>query len=115
MQVAHIPADAHLAGILIGASVWFRALKESVRGVCRGLGRFGVEALFNWTERVGLLAAGFAVIALGGSLTAVGLVFFVVRAARPRRVRQHRAAPAPGPVPAERPARRPCWQRCRSR
>jgi O-antigen/teichoic acid export membrane protein len=80
MQVADIPAEAHLAGVLIGASVWFRALKETVRGVCRGLGRFGLEALFNWTERVGLLAAGFVVIALGGSLTAVGVVFFCVRA-----------------------------------
>jgi O-antigen/teichoic acid export membrane protein len=80
MRIADIPADAHLAGVLIGASVWFRALKESVRGVCRGLGRFGLEALFNWTERVGLLAAGVAVIALGGSLTAVGIVFFSVRA-----------------------------------
>jgi O-antigen/teichoic acid export membrane protein len=80
MQVADIPPDAHLAGVLIGASVWFRALKETVRGVCRGLGRFGLEALFNWTERVGLLAAGFAVIGLGGTLTAVGVVFFVVRA-----------------------------------
>ncbi len=81
MLIAGMPADAHLAGVLIGASVWFRALKESVRGVCRGVGRFGLEAFFNWTERVGLLVAGIGVIALGGSLTAVGLVFFSVRAA----------------------------------
>lgn len=103
MQVAHIPADAHLAGVLIGASVWFRALKESVRGVCRGLGRFGVEALFNWTERLGLLAAGFAVIALGGSLTAVGLVFFVVRAADLAVFVSTVRHQLRRPVPAERP------------
>lgn len=105
MRLADIPADAHLAGVLIGASVWFRALKESVRGACRGLGRFGLEALFNWTERVGLLAAGVAVIALGGTLTAVGIVFFSVRAVDfavlVTTVRHQLRRPMPPPRPRE--------------
>ena len=81
MRLADVSSTAHLAGLLIGVSVWMRSLKETSRGVCRGLARFDIEAVFLWTERASLL--GFCTLALtfGGDLIAVGMVFLIVRVA----------------------------------
>jgi O-antigen/teichoic acid export membrane protein len=67
------------AGLLIGASVIVRALKETMRGVSRGLNRFGLEATFLWTERAALLLACVVAVQLGGGIVAVGAAFLIVR------------------------------------
>jgi O-antigen/teichoic acid export membrane protein len=74
-----VAAHLHVVGLLLAASVCFQAMKGSLRGACRGLERFGTEALFLWTERVGLLAFGVLAVALGGGLPGLATVFFVVR------------------------------------
>jgi O-antigen/teichoic acid export membrane protein len=79
MQLADISPETQVAGLLIGASVWVRSLKETCRGVCRGLTRFDVEAVFLWTERASLLGICALALTLGGGLTAVGMVFLIVR------------------------------------
>ena len=81
MRVSAIDPGSYLGGLLIGASFCFRSLKETLRGICRGLHRFGTEALFLWTERLGLLLLAVPVVLLGGGLTELGLLFLVVRAA----------------------------------
>lgn len=81
MLLSSIPPSIYPAGMLIGASVCFRSLKTSLRGVSQGLERFGLEAVFLWTERVGLLA--FAVLAVAVAdrgLLALAVVFAGVRA-----------------------------------
>jgi O-antigen/teichoic acid export membrane protein len=80
MQLADLPTSSYPAGMLVGLSVWFKSLKESLRGVSRGLSRFDLEALFLWTERLGLLIFSVLAVALGGGLTAIGVVFLTVRA-----------------------------------
>ncbi len=80
MRVSAIDPGSYPGGLLIGASFCFRSLKETLRGVCRGLHRFGTEALFLWTERLGLLLLAVPVVLLGGGLTELGLLFLVVRA-----------------------------------
>jgi O-antigen/teichoic acid export membrane protein len=80
MQWADLSASSYPAGMLVGASVWCKSLKESLRGVSRGLSRFDLEALFLWTERVGLLVLSVLAVLGGGGLTAIGVVFFAVRA-----------------------------------
>jgi O-antigen/teichoic acid export membrane protein len=80
MQWADLSTSSYLAGILVGVSVWCKSLKESLRGVSRGLSRFDLEAVFLWTERLGLLVLSVAAVLLGGGLTAIGAVFLVVRA-----------------------------------
>jgi O-antigen/teichoic acid export membrane protein len=50
-----------------------------MRGVCRGLSRFGLEAGFLWTERGGLLLVSALVLTLGGGLVAVGATFLFLR------------------------------------
>jgi O-antigen/teichoic acid export membrane protein len=81
MRVSAIDPGSYPGGLLIGASFCFRSLKETLRGVCRGLHRFGTEAFFLWTERLGLLVVAVPVVLLGGGLTELGLVFLAVRAA----------------------------------
>lgn len=73
--------DSLVAGMLVGASVAFRSLKQSLRGVCRGLERFDVEAAFLWLERVALLVLGSAAVWAGAGLVGLGLAFLVVRGA----------------------------------
>jgi O-antigen/teichoic acid export membrane protein len=80
MQWADLSRSSYAAGMLVGLSVWCKSLKESLRGVSRGLSRFDVEALFLWTERLGLLVLSVAAVALGGGLTAIGAAFLAVRA-----------------------------------
>ena len=80
MRVSAIDPASYPAGLLIGASFCFRSLKETLRGVYRGLGRFGTEALFLWTERLALLALAVPLLLLGGGLTELGAVFLLVRA-----------------------------------
>jgi O-antigen/teichoic acid export membrane protein len=80
MQWADLSTSSYVAGILVGVSVWCKSLKESLRGVSRGLSRFDLEAVFLWTERLGLLVLSVAAVLLGGGLTAIGAVFLVVRA-----------------------------------
>jgi O-antigen/teichoic acid export membrane protein len=80
MHWADLSTSSYPAGILVGLSVWCKSLKESMRGVSRGLSRFDLEALFLWTERLGLLLFSVAAIALGGGLTAIGAAFLGVRA-----------------------------------
>lgn len=79
LTIAGFSPDGRVAGLLIGASVVVRALKETMRGTCRGLERFALEALFLWTERGGLLAASAAALALGGGIVTVGTIFLTVR------------------------------------
>jgi O-antigen/teichoic acid export membrane protein len=74
-----VSAALLVVGLLLAASVCFQAMKGSLRGACRGLERFGTEALFLWTERLGLLVFGVLAVALGGGLTGLAGVFFVVR------------------------------------
>lgn len=72
--------DSRLAGMLIGASIAFRSLKYSLRGACRGLERFEVEAAFLWIERVALLLVAGATVWLGAGLVGLGVAFLGVRA-----------------------------------
>jgi O-antigen/teichoic acid export membrane protein len=80
MQWAELSTSSYAAGMLVGLSVWCKSLKESLRGVSRGLSRFDIEALFLWTERLALLVLSVVAVALGGGLTAIGAVFLGVRA-----------------------------------
>ncbi len=80
-HLAGLSPAGRVAGLLIGASVVVRALKETLRGVSRGLDRFGIEALFLWTERGGLLVASLVVVLAGGGLVAVGATFLCLRLA----------------------------------
>lgn len=79
MAWADFSSSARIAGFLIGASFGIRALKATLRGLCRGLERFGLEALFLWTERLALLLIGVPVVLLDGGLLGLGVVFFAVR------------------------------------
>lgn len=79
LSLTGISPAGRTAGLLIGASVVVRALKETVRGVTRGLSRFGLEALFLWTERAGLFVACVIAVELGGGIVAVGAVFLILR------------------------------------
>ena len=80
MQWADLSTSSYPAGMLVGMSVWCKSLKESLRGVSRGLTRFDLEAIFLWTERAGLLVLSVIAVIGGGGLTAIGVVFFAVRA-----------------------------------
>ena len=79
LSLTSISPAGRTAGLLIGASVIVRALKETMRGVSRGLNRFGLEATFLWTERGGLLLVCVAAVQLGGGIVAVGAVFLILR------------------------------------
>lgn len=79
LTLTSIASHLHPVGLLIAASACFQGMKGTLRGACRGLERFGVEALFLWTERFGLLVLGVAAVAMGGGLVALAAVFFVVR------------------------------------
>jgi len=79
LSLTSISPAGRTAGLLIGASVIVRALKETMRGASRGLNRFGLEATFLWTERGGLLLACVTVVLLGGGIVAVGAAFLFVR------------------------------------
>ncbi|MGH7720929.1 MAG: flippase, partial [Gemmatimonadaceae bacterium] len=79
LRAASLPNEAQVAGLLIGASVWVKSLKETVRGVCRGLQRFGLEALFLWTERAALLLIAALALWAGGGIVALAVVFLAVR------------------------------------
>jgi O-antigen/teichoic acid export membrane protein len=80
MEVARFPADLYVPGLLIGLSQCVRAMKETLRGVCRGLRDFGTETLFLWTERVALLVLCVSAVLASRHLLPVALVFFAVRA-----------------------------------
>ncbi len=79
LSLTGISPAGRTAGLLIGASVVVRALKETMRGVCRGRSRFGVESLFLWTERGGLLVACTVIVMVGGDIVAVGATFLLLR------------------------------------
>jgi O-antigen/teichoic acid export membrane protein len=79
LTLLDVASHLHGVGLLLAASVCFQAMKGSLRGACRGLQRFGTEALFLWTERSGLLVFGVLAVALGGGLPALAAVFFAVR------------------------------------
>jgi O-antigen/teichoic acid export membrane protein len=81
MQWADLSISSYPAGMLVGLSVWCKSLKESIRGVSRGMSRFDIEATFLWTERLGLLVISVSAVALGGGLTSIGAAFLIVRAA----------------------------------
>jgi len=80
MKLAHFPAELYLPGLLIGLSLCFRSMKMTLRGVCRGLGDFGIETLFLWVERGVLLVLGVGAVMASRDLLTLALVFFVVRA-----------------------------------
>lgn len=81
LHLSSIPPSIYPAGMLIGVSVCFRSLKTSIRGVSQGLERFGLEALFLWTERLGLVVFGTLAVAVGDrGLVGMAAVFFGVRA-----------------------------------
>jgi O-antigen/teichoic acid export membrane protein len=80
MRVSAIDPGSYAGGLLIGVSFCFRSLKETLRGVCRGLHRFGTEAIFLWTERLALLLLSVPLVMLGGGLTELGVLFTAVRA-----------------------------------